>query len=177
MRRTPDWIPKDDADAPPSKSAVKRAMHELQDLGIDMLELHDEQLDQLPMGERLRDALRELRRIDSHGARKRQSRYVGKLLRDVDVEPFQKALAARRAGKATDANAMREIERWRERLLAGDDGLNAWIAAHPDSDTPRFRALVRDARRERAPESPSRASSRAFRELFQSIKTVLERPA
>lgn len=176
MRHLPD-PPAGRGDDKPSKSAVKRAMHELQDLGEALLELPDEQLDVLEMEERLRDALHELRRISAHSARKRQVQYVGKLLRGVDLEPFQRALAAWRGGRARDAAALRDVERWRDRLLAGDEGLQAWVAQHPASDTPAFRALVRDARRARAPglsPNSARPNSGAFRELFRSINAALE---
>ena len=44
--------------------------------------------------------------------------------------------------------ALQEIERWRDRLLAGDKGLEDWVAAYPAADTPDFRALLARARDE-----------------------------
>jgi ribosome-associated protein len=75
----------------PSKTQLKNAMLELQDLGVTLLELPEEQIDLLidEVGP-LREAMRDLRRITAHGARKRQASYVGKLLRDVDVEPLRR---------------------------------------------------------------------------------------
>jgi ribosome-associated protein len=163
-------------DEGPSKTQLKKALLELQDLALALLQLPDDQLDELVNNEGLRDSLRDLRRIASHGARKRQMQYVAKLLRDAEVEPFRKALAALHAGKARDAKAMHDVEQWRERMLAkNDEGLNAWVKAHPASDTPQLRALIRDARRDRAKAAGTdeRGNGRAFRELFKIIRTVL----
>jgi len=44
-------------DRPPSKSMLKRAMHELQDLGEQLLAMPDARLKAIEMPERLRDAL------------------------------------------------------------------------------------------------------------------------
>src|SRR5258707_1060927 len=124
MRRYEEPGPTEDEG--PSKTRIKQSLHDLQDLGAALMELPEAQLDAIEMEERLRDALHELRRMSAHGARKRQTQYVGKLLRDIDLAPFHQALAARRAGKATDARAHKEVERWRERLLTEEDGLSAW---------------------------------------------------
>ena len=169
MRRPTDIDP-DDFYAGPSKSSLKRASTARQTLGVELLELTDEQLDGLIKDERLRTALRDLRRLTSHGAKARQTQFVGKLMRDVDIEPFEQALAAKRAAGNRDARAFQEAEKWRVRLLAGDEGLNAWIAAHPESDTKEFSTLVREARREK-----EMGGVRAFRELFRVIREALAR--
>lgn len=176
-RRNQEPESSEDDDEGPSKTRLKKAMLELQDLALALLQLPDDQLDELVTNESLRDSLHDLRRITSHGARKRQMQYVAKLLRDAEVEPFRKALAALHAGKARDAKAMHDVEQWRERMLAkNDEGLNDWVTANPASDTPQLRALVRDARRERAQAAGTGKSGngRAFRELFKILRAALQ---
>lgn len=163
----------------PSKTQVKNALLELQDLGVTLLELPDEQLDLLITDEGpLREAMRDLRRITAHGARKRQASYVGKLLRDVDVEPLRKALAVWHAHKARDVRALREIEQWREKIIGGDAGWAEWIKRYPACDSKQWRALVRDARQDRDMSKVSGASGngRAFREMFKLIREALLAP-
>lgn len=160
----------------PSKSQLKRDMHDLQDLGSALLELPDEQLDRIEMDERLRDALRELRRLTTHEARRRQSQYVGKLLRVADTAPFQKALEFLHEGKARDAATVGEAERWRERLIADDTALAEWITAYPAGDTRQLRALIRDVRRDQlaaAMPGGNKASKHAYRELYLKVRAVL----
>ena len=168
----------------PSKTQLKRAMTGLQDLSVALLDLPDAQLDQIEMDERLRDALRELRSIRSNGAKRRQAQYVGKLMRNADEEPLWQALDAFRMGKTRDAQAFQEIERWRERLLASDTELNAWISAYPASDAQQLRTLIRNARRDiaaaRAADPGSDAAQtkgRAYRELFQRLRATLQSAA
>lgn len=177
MRRRPE---SDDTEAErPSKTQVKQAMLDLQQLGLELLELPLDQFEAIEMDDRLRDAFEELRRITSFGARKRQMQYVGKLLRAEDAEPFRQALAAYRAGKRKDADALHEVERWRDRILSGDAGLNEWLAAFPASDTSTFRAAVRNARKEAedaraaADHGAPRAKGKFYRVLFQQIRAAL----
>ena len=132
----------------PSKTMVKKAMLDLTQLGLDLLELPPERLDAVEMDDNVREALEELRRTTAHGARQRQMRYLGKLLRNAEPEPLRQALADYQASRVLSARAHHEVEQWRERLLAGDEGLNEWLAAHPAGDTPALRAQLRDARRE-----------------------------
>lgn len=168
-----------DFDEGPSKTQLKNAMLELQDLGVTLLELPDEQLDLLITDEGpLREAMRDLRRITAHGARKRQASYVGKLLRDVDAEPLRKAVATWNAHKARDVRALREIEQWREKMIGSDAGWAEWAKRYPGGDSKQLRALVRDARQDREMSKVTGVSGngRAFREMFKLIREVLLTP-
>ena len=61
----------------PSKSQLKREMHQLQDLGRRMLDLSNDQLNTLPISETLRAAIEESRRIRQNEARRRHLQYIG----------------------------------------------------------------------------------------------------
>lgn len=95
--------------------------------------------------------------------------YIGKLMRGVDAEPIREAVAAMQLGQARDALALHEAERWRAELLASDDAIERWRAAHPAADLQRLRSLVRAARKDAAA-SPEQRSGRAFRELFRFLR-------
>ena len=62
----------DDADARPSKSALKRQSHDLQTLGLELAELSVQRLADTPMPDALREAILEYRRTKSHDGRRRQ---------------------------------------------------------------------------------------------------------
>ena len=68
------------------RSARKRASHELTKLGEQLLELRAEQVAALALPERLEEAVAEARRLTSFGAQRRQSLFIGKLLRKLDEE-------------------------------------------------------------------------------------------
>ena len=96
MKR-PSWHTEPEPDPNnPSKSQVKRDYLELQDFGLKMLGIPQVLLDRLEMDDDLREALAELRRMGNKPARRRQAQYVGKLLRDVDLEPFRRVMVGTR---------------------------------------------------------------------------------
>lgn len=163
-----------DHDAPLSKTRRKAAMHALQDLGEAIVALEPRHfaalLRALDLPERLRDAVIEARGIRAHGGRKRQLQYVGKLMRDVDPAPISAWLEGLAHGRQQDAARLHAVERWRDRLLAEPDALDALAAAHPALDRPRLRMLVARVREERAASAPPHA----YRELFRSVKALLD---
>lgn len=168
-------------DERPSKTQRKQAMHALQDLGAELLTLPEPVLATVAMSERLRDALAEHRRITSFEAKRRQLQYIGKLLRVEDPEPLRQAIEAQRQRQIMAVQSVKQAELWRERLLADDAALTAWLAAHPGGDTRALRSLIRDARREleqaqeQTPGQPSR-KGRRYRELYQLLRDTLQRP-
>jgi ribosome-associated protein len=164
----------------PSKTQLKKVMHELQSLGKDLLELPEARLQALPLSDTLRRALQDLRRTRSHEGRRRQLQYVGKLMRSADAEPLREAVAELHLGSARLTLALHQAEHWRNRLLASDEALTEWLQLHPESDAQSLRTLIRNARREAPeaapPESAGRAprKGRSYRELFQIVSEHLK---
>ena len=162
-----------DAPRPPSKTRRKAAMHALQDLGEALIELSPRRFADLAaevdLPERLVEAIGEARTITAWGGRKRALQYVGKLMRNVDPEPIQRRLDAWAQGHHESAAHQHALERWRERLLAEPDALDALAIDHPTLDRPRFRALIAKARQERERGGPPHA----YRELFRELKVLL----
>ncbi len=163
----------DDADARPSKTQLKQQSHALQALGQELAALSDDALAAIEMPEALRDALDEYRRTKSHEGKRRQMQYVGKLMRSADEDALREAVAAATLGSAQNALALHEAERWRAELIAGDDAMTRWLAAHPDTDGQQLRSLVRQARKDAAGLTPEARQPKSFRELFQFIKPML----
>jgi len=149
-----------------SKTQRKNEMLELQALGAALVELSDSQLAQFTLEPRLREAVDEAKRIKSHGAKKRQIQYIGRLMRDLDAEPIRAGLAAIEGGSAQATARHRRLEAWRERLLADDEALTEFAAEHPGTDLQALRALIRNARKEAKEQKPPRA----YRELFRFVK-------
>jgi len=153
----------------PSKTQLKKASHELQDLGEALVALPEDRLSGLGIDETLLDAIREYKRTRTHEGRRRQMQYIGKLMRRTDPEPLREAVAAMQLGRAKDALALHEAERWRVELIASDDALTRWTAEHPDSDLQQLRSLIRAARKD-ASAAPEQRSGRAYRDLFKFIR-------
>jgi ribosome-associated protein len=163
----------------PSKTRLKKESHDLQALGRDLLELPPQRLAAIDMPERLRDALEEMRRTRSHEGKRRQLQYVGKIMRLLDPEPLREAVASFRVPGARETLALHEAERWRDRLVRDDGALTEWLAAHPQSDSQALRALIRNARKEEQAQvvlphdGPTERKGRAYRDLFQHVRSTL----
>lgn len=169
-----DGAEDDEFSGRPSKSALKRESHELQELGKQLLEMPDSRLESIEMPERLRDALEAYKRTRSFEGKRRQIQFIGKVMRLVDSAPLREAVAQFQLGHARNALALHQAERWRAELLSDEkDVLTSWAAAFPESDLQQLRNLVRSARKDAA-EVPEKRSGRAFRELFQFIKHAME---
>ena len=149
-----------------SKTKRKQEMTALQVLGARLVDLPESQIAELPMEERLRDAVLEAKRITSHEAKRRQMQYVGRLMREIDPAPLRERLEAMTGHSAQAAAQHRRLEAWRERLLADDAALTAFAAEHPDADLQALRTLIRNTRKEQKEAKPPRS----YRELFRLIK-------
>ena len=156
----------------PSKTRLKQDSHELQDLGEALVELPENRLDGLAISESLLDAVREYKRTRTHEGKRRQMQYIGKLMRRNDTEPIRQAVTDMQMGRAKDSLALHQAERWRAELIASDDALTRWTSEHPQTDVQQLRSLVRSARKDAAL-VPEQRNGRAYRELFQFIKSAL----
>jgi ribosome-associated protein len=156
---------------PTSKTRRKKESQALQDLGAELVELSGEHLAAIELPDFLRDAVMDARRISGFEARRRQMQYIGKLMRKVDAEPIRARLEAWKSPERAQIARFKRIEAWRERLLAGEEGLDELLREYPDADRLQFDALIRDALREREENRPPRS----YRLLFQALRTLLER--
>lgn len=148
----------------PSKTRRKQEADALQALGVELARLPPETLAALTLPDRLRDALEALPRTRSREAQRRQRQYIGRLMRDVDVEPLQRAVEESRRPSREDARRFREVESWRDRLLAeGESSLDEFCRSHPAADRAALAATLAQAREGRAG-----AARRLFRELRRS---------
>jgi ribosome-associated protein len=154
----------------PSKTQRKKAVHELQALGEELVALSEERLASLDLPERLGDAVMEARRITSHEARRRQLQYIGKIMRTVDPEPIRAALDGWHGQAARLTAEHKRVEAWRERLLADDAALDELAAEYPAADVARLAVLAQGALRERA----AGQAPRSYRALYQALRALIE---
>ena len=162
----------EELDLPPSKTKIKKQMHDLQDIGEQLVALSLDQLKQLDLPERLFDAIREMKKINKFGAQRRQLQFIGRMMRQVDPAPIIAKLEVW-SGKSNQHIAyMHRVERWRERLLESDTALTELLAEHPDVDVQRLRSLIRNALKEKELLKPPKS----FREIFQVLREILPEP-
>ena len=159
----------EEVDLPPSKTKVKKQMHDLQEIGEQIAALNDERLRELDLPERLLDAIREMKRINKFGAQKRQRQYIGKLMREIDPAPIIAKLEVWNGNSRQYTAWLHQIERWRDRLLEDEAALTELLAAHPEADAQRLRTLIRNAHKEKELNKPPKS----YREIFQVLREIM----
>jgi ribosome-associated protein len=153
-----------------SKSARKREAASLQELGVQLAALPEQEIKALELPENLFIALRDLRRLPSHGAQVRQRQYIGKLMRKIDPEPVLAKLAERKQRHDVEIRHFQQIERWRDRLLSEPAvALQELIEEHPRVDRAALTRLLEKAERERL----EQRSPVGARELFAFLRQLL----
>jgi len=157
-----------DSNERPSKTRQKKAMHELRDLGADLVGLSAGQLRRIDLPEDILAAVRECQKITAHGAHRRQLQYLGKLMRGADDAPIRAGLALLRGESAAETARLHRLERMRTRLLEDEAALSAIAAAWPGADLQQLRQLRRNALKEQAAGKPPKN----YRAIFQALQEL-----
>lgn len=159
----------EDEAAAPSKTQRKQQMEELQALGEELVALSFDRIKKIDIPDELRDAVREAQRMTRHDeAKRRQMQYIGKLMRNVEVEPIRAALALVRGESAGETAKLHRLERLRSELLADEKVAGEIAKLYPAVDLQHLRSLRRAALKEQANNKPPRS----YRAIFQLLKTL-----
>jgi len=155
-----------------SKTQKKKEALSLQELGVRLVKLPAEQLEDIELPEEIYDAVKFAKTLKSHGAHRRQMQYIGTLMRKIDPGPVQEALDNIEQGYYKRTLAFREIENWRDELIAGNETLIEEILVKcPDADRKQIALLVQRAKKEKEHNNPPGASRALFRYL-RDIRTA-----
>jgi ribosome-associated protein len=154
-----------------SKSARKREAASLQELGVKLSALPDQEIKSLDLPDSLFVALRDLRRLPSHGAQVRQRQYIGKLMREIDPAPVLAKLAERKQRHDLEIRHFQQIERWRDRLLSEpSSAIDELLLEYPQADREALAKLLDKAEKERL----EQRSPVGAREIFAFLRQLLE---
>ncbi|RQG54972.1 hypothetical protein IPC224_14035 [Pseudomonas aeruginosa] len=155
-----------------SKSQIKRELHALQDLGERLTTLQPQLLERLPLTDPLRKALLEAPKHKAHIARKRHIQYIGKLMRDQDVDAIVALIDQVDSSTRQYNERFHALERWRDQLIAGGDAaLDAFVGEFPECDRQHLRGLVRHAQHEAAHNKPPTAARKVFKYIRELDET------
>ena len=166
--RTPK---KEDPDAGPSKSELKRQMTERQKLAEVLAALSSDGLKSIPMDEAIKTAIAETPKIKSFEAIRRHKQYLGKLMRFLnqeELETIQKRLDAIQGVSKAETAKLHFLESYRDKLITNDETFTTLIEKYPDMDIQNMRTLIRNARREKEQSKPPKA----YREIFRVLKDL-----
>ncbi|MDY6457618.1 MULTISPECIES: ribosome biogenesis factor YjgA [Acinetobacter] len=109
-----------------SKTEQKKAVQRMAALGEQLAELSAKQIKNLPVEERLIEALEDVKLITSGEARRRQFLRIGKLLRNEDETVILSYLTPKQGAKKTA-----QLNRWVDRMVVqGDPAIKEFMKAH-----------------------------------------------
>lgn len=161
----------------PSKSQVKRELLAITELGREIIALPIEKIKKLDLDEEILEQIKIAQKIKATTeGRRRQSAYVGKLLRNADIEAIKQKLYEWENGSKAITAQMHMYENLRDRLIESDDHLTNLLDSVPVIDIQQLRNLIRAARKEKIQNSQlqegKEPQKKAYRALFQFLKTL-----
>ena len=159
----------------PSKTAIKKVMHDLQALGEKLLELKPKQLKEMPIDETLRNAINEAANIKNRNAMKRHKQFIGKLMRDIDPEPIIAQFEIFESAHQMMNKTFHHLEDLREELIAGgNEVIGKVISEYPTLEKQKLRQLVKNAKKERERNlaNETDTSNKQGRSLFRFLRDL-----
>ena len=150
-----------------SKTEQKKAVQRMAALGEQLAELSNKQIEQLPVEERLIEALLDVKLISSFEARRRQFQRIGKLLRSEDETVILSYLTPQQGLKKTA-----QLNRWVDRMIEqGDPALHEFTKAFNATDRHTLRQHIlryhRDQNLQATPEELEEARQRILNYVQQ----------
>jgi ribosomal 50S subunit-associated protein YjgA (DUF615 family) len=104
----------DDFSGEKSKTQIKRELHALQEMGQRLTTLKPDLLNKLPLTDELRRALAEAPKHTANAAKKRHVQFIGRLMRDQDVDAILTLLDQLDASTRQYNERFHNLERWRD---------------------------------------------------------------
>ncbi len=150
----------------PSKSAGKREAKALRDLSVEIASMDDGDYKTIELPDDLRAAMDDYRRFRSNGARRRQALYMGKLMRDLEVDAMADAVARVKNSDGASRFRHHTSEQWRDKLLSeGSTALTTFLDEYPETD----RQALRQAIATIAKAKDEATHKARYRKLYQLI--------
>jgi ribosome-associated protein len=161
----------DEEERGPSKSQLKREKLALQALAERMAGMPRSELERLNLSSATWAALDETSRIKDIRARGRHWKRIANLLEREDMAAVHALVDQADTREREAASRLHALERWRERLIADDEGaLSDFIDECPDVDRQQLRTLIRAAQRDQERGRPD-----APRKLFRFLREAREK--
>jgi ribosome-associated protein len=151
-----------------SKTEQKKAVQRMAALGEQLAQLSIKQINNLPVEERLIDALLDVRSITSGEARRRQFLRIGKLLRNEDESMILSYLTPQQGAKKTA-----QLQRWVDRMInQGDPVIKEFMKAHNAAEHHPIRQHILRIQRDIAKQVSAEELAESKLKLFNYIQQV-----
>ena len=169
-----------------SRSEQKRQFKKLESLAKELSELPDQQLQKVSISEDLQDEIALLKKTKA-GAKKRQLKYITKLLQYEAIDDLFRHLQETKGSKLDEDRLHHEAERWRDAIV--NDAIQAfedyraiqlewdlgWESPALDNILTQLPEIDAHEIRRSAHQYARIRNKRHYRELFRIIKAALEK--
>ena len=152
-----------------SKTELKREAKNVHEFGKILASLTELQIAQIDLPENILDAIKDLKNIKKGSAKKRQSLYLAKLLREIDLSKAQDFVNQIKFESQAEIRRIHEAEYWREKLISDVSYLTNIIDKAQNVDIQRLRNLVINSQKE----IKKQKSKKNQKELFNYLKEIL----
>lgn len=153
--------------AGPSRSAKKRAAHQVEEMAHELADMAEAEWRKLPASTELRDEIRQARETRGHGARKRQIKHLAGVLRrdEEETAALRDFLDGHHALQLAEKKTFHTLEVLRDRLCDPElfeAALQEVGRSCPGVDSAEIARLARAAQ--------SSDDRRAYREIFRRLR-------
>lgn len=155
-----------------SKTSIKKAMFELQDLADELIKTLPRKLTKLPLSEILAREIELGKNLPSGNSRRRQVQRIAKILRAENLEEIKTALIEQQAEHRKNHQSISPTQQWCTKLINdGREVLSELITLYPKADIQLLGQLVRHAKKEASSEKGT--SKKYQQRLFNEIQKTL----
>jgi len=134
-----------------SKTRVKKEMMELQKLGEQLVTLPVAYLQKAGIPHELVEAIILMKKMNAHGAMRRQMQHIGVIMRGVDPVQIKRDLDKFRQPRQTPEPLKAALDELVQILINGrNEHIEDFLKSYPAADRTRLRQLVRNAKGEKS---------------------------
>jgi ribosome-associated protein len=142
----------------------------LQSLGLKLCDLSISKLKLLDLPLNLFEAILAMQKITSNGAKRRQSQYIGKLMRNFDTTELNAIITFWNQQEIRDKQRFHNEELWQKKLVEEPKSLNDFLMKFPNEDKLILLDTIKEDKEERNTNKPPKYN----RELFKLIKKIIK---
>ncbi len=154
-----------------SRTQLKLEAENLQSLGLKLCELSSSKLKALNLPPNLFEAILDMQKITSNGAKRRQSQYIGKLMRNFDSTELNTIMTFWDQQELKEKQHFHNIELWRKKLVQEPESINDFLTVFPTEEKLILLNTIKEAIEEKNKDKVPKYN----RELFKLIKKIIEK--
>ena len=153
-----------------SKTALKKKAKDVHAFGKILASLTDKQIAQMELPENIIVAIKDLKDIKRSSAQKRQSLYLAKLLRGIDLSKAYEFVDQLKFESKSEIRKHHQAEVWRDKLIKDVSNLTNLVNEMEGIEIQRLRSLVTNAQKEINQDGLKKHQ----RELFRYLKEIFQ---